>query len=253
MNDTWHGVVVKKITLALWVLARFGKNVHTDRPVHGLVLNDEGHENVYYFSDGRVMHTKSNELFYLPKGSTYRVVSNSQNTAYAINFDADISDEPFTISLRDAEAARKLFRSAARAWKSNSATKELSVMRDLYGIILHMIKESEAEYQPSAQRQILLPAISAIESRFCENTLSVAELASLCNVSEVYFRRIFDGQFGISPKEYIIRRRIEYAKTLLASGQLSVGEIATLCGYTEPCHFSREFKKHTGIPPREYR
>ena len=216
------------------------------------MLNDEGHENVYYFSDGRVMHTKPNELFYLPKGSTYRVVSNSQNTAYAINFDANISDEPFTMTLRDTEAVRKLFRKAAKAWKSDSPTKELSVMRDLYGIIVHMIKEKEAEYQPSGQRKILLPAIAAIESRFCENGLSVAELASLCNISAVYFRRIFEGQFGISPKEYIIRRRIEYAKSLLASGQLTVSEIATLCGYTEPCHFSREFKKHTGTSPREY-
>ena len=57
---------------------------------------------------------------------------------------------------------------------------------------------------------------------------------------------------GISPKEYMIKKRIEYAKTLLLSGQFSVLETAHLCGYAEACHFSREFARHVGVPPAQY-
>ena len=56
----------------------------------------------------------------------------------------------------------------------------------------------------------------------------------------------------MSPKEYIINKRMEYAKTLLSSGQVEVKEAAVMCGYFEPCHFSREFSKHFGISPKEY-
>ena len=83
--------------------------------------------------------------------------------------------------------------------------------------------------------------------------LSIKEMAELCGISEAYFRRLFIDKFGISPKDYIINRRIEYAKSLLKSCQFQINEIAEMCGYSEPCHFSREFSRHTGISPKEYK
>jgi AraC-like DNA-binding protein len=45
---------------------------------------------------------------------------------------------------------------------------------------------------------------------------------------------------------------MDYAKNLLKSDDFSIAEIATLCGYAEPCHFSREFTKRVEIPPSQY-
>ena len=252
MTEQWKKLSVKKITLAMWVLPRFGKTYHENRPAHGLVLNDEGKDNTYFFSDGRVLHTKGNELFYLPKGSTYRVKSDDTSNCFAINFDAELSEEPFSIAIRDPEPMRKLFRDAAKEWKAHADTRDLSAMSALYEIVRLMIKENEREYHPSGHTVLLAPAMQAIETRFSENSLSVAELSEMCGVSEVYFRRIFSEIYGMSPKEYLIRMRISYAKSLLLSGQFSVAEIATLCGYSEPCHFSREFSKRVGLSPNQY-
>jgi AraC-like DNA-binding protein len=72
-------------------------------------------------------------------------------------------------------------------------------------------------------------------------------------VSEVYLRKIFEKKFGVSPKEYMISLRMEYAKQLLSSGEVGVAEVAQMCGYAEPCHFSREFKKRFGISPKNYK
>ena len=252
MTEQWKKLSVKKITLAMWVLPRFGKTYHENRLAHGLVLNDEGKDNTYFFSDGRVLHTKGNELFYLPKGSTYRVKSADNSNCYAINFDAELSEEPFSIPIRDPEPMRKLFRDAAKEWKAHSDTRELSAMSALYEIVRLMIKENEREYHPSGHATLLDPAVKAMETRFSENSLSVAELSELCGVSEVYFRKMFQDRFGISPKEYLIRMRIEYAKSLLLSEQFSVSEVAALCGYSEPCHFSREFSKRVGVTPSQF-
>ena len=91
-----------------------------------------------------------------------------------------------------------------------------------------------------------------LKEGFLDNSLTVTELSSLCGMSEVYFRRLFMNCYGMSPKEYMISRRISYAKNLLASGDFPVSEVAWLCGYSEPCHFSREFMRHVGVSPRDY-
>ena len=80
----------------------------------------------------------------------------------------------------------------------------------------------------------------------------VAALAELCGMSEVYFRKLFRSRFGVSPKEFTIQRRIEYAKQLLVSGEFTVAMVASMCGYAEPCHFSREFIKRVGCAPKDY-
>ena len=92
-----------------------------------------------------------------------------------------------------------------------------------------------------------------MEADFTQNGLTVAQLAAHCGISEVYFRRIFLNKFGVSPKEYMINLRINYAKQLLQSGQCSVAQTAELCGYFETSHFSREFSKRVGMSPKEYK
>ena len=95
--------------------------------------------------------------------------------------------------------------------------------------------------------------MKAIEDGFTREDISVSSLAALCGISEVYFRRLFLAAFGVSPKEYIIQKRIECAKYLLLSGDFSVSEVAIITGYSEPCHFSREFSKRVGISPKQYK
>jgi AraC-like DNA-binding protein len=45
---------------------------------------------------------------------------------------------------------------------------------------------------------------------------------------------------------------MELAKKLILSQQFTIGDISTICGYTEPCHFSREFRRNVGVSPTEF-
>jgi AraC-like DNA-binding protein len=229
-----------------------GKSIHTNRPFHGLVLNDENSAKDYIFADGTVLHTKGGDLFYLPKGSNYRVKSVAAGGCYAINFDAGISDEPFCVSLRNSDQLLHNFKAATEAWKRGDPVRVALAMRALYDAIYRAQAELHKQYLPQTQRLIITPAVEVMDRRFTDNDLSVSYLAALCGVSEVYFRKIFLHSFGVSPKEYMIQKRMDYAKNLLKSGDFSVSEIATLCGYTESCHFSREFSKREGISPNQY-
>ena len=99
---------------------------------------------------------------------------------------------------------------------------------------------------------LIKPALDIMNSNYTQKELSVKNLSEVCGISVAYFRRIFTEKFGVSPKEYIINRRIDYAKKLLLSEQFSVSKVAKKCGYAEPCHFSREFSKRTGVELNKY-
>ena len=253
MFDQWNSLTVNKVVLAVYVVA--GKAVHNDRPTHGFVLNDEGAEKDYFFSDGRIMHTGSGELFYLPKGSSYRVMNCNPGGCTAINFDVegDFSCEPFSLRFRNNEKLVKTFKNAEKEWRIQSDRRQLVTKKAIYDIMIQLHDEQRRNYQTDAQYRLLEPALKRITADFTSPELTVAELAALCGISEVYFRKLFLSKLGVSPKEYLISLRIGYAKQLLASDSLSVGEVATICGYAEPCHFSREFSKREGCAPADYK
>ena len=255
MFELWKNAVVSKISIAIYVAPKTGRISHKDRAFHGFVINDENSVKDYIFPDGRVMRTGGGELFYLPKGSTYYVKTYSVGGCYAINFDTlnDIQCEAFSIKLRNNESVLKAFKTAEKEWRTQSDLMQIAARRSVYDIIAAVCNEEKKSYLPDSRFVTIAPAIERINAEFSKNELTVAELALTCNISEAYFRRLFEAKFGVSPKEYIIEKRIGYAKQLLETGEVSVNDTAFLCGYSETTHFSREFTKRVGVSPNEYK
>lgn len=253
MKQEWYSAVIKTISVAVHVVPGSGKSVHKDRPYHGFVLNDATSLKDYVFSDGRVLHTGEKCLFYLPKNSSYYVRDIHIGTCYAINFDADFDDDPFAVDNIDYEGLKKSFKLACSEWKSNAPTCHTASMRTLYDCIYQFSKAQQKHiYMPNALLETIAPAVEELERNFTSNELTVARLSKLCGMSEVYFRKIFVNNFGMSPKEYMIRKRMECARQLLLAGEFEISGIAAYCGYSDPSHFSREFKKRYGVAPKNY-
>ncbi len=87
---------------------------------------------------------------------------------------------------------------------------------------------------------------------FSEN-LSLATLAATVGVHPVHLAREFRKHFGCSLGEYLRRVRIEFASRELSNPDASLVEIAVAAGFAHQSHFSRIFKKHTGMTPSEFR
>ena len=85
-----------------------------------------------------------------------------------------------------------------------------------------------------------------------KSDLSIKEIADKSFMSEVYFRKLFRLEYGVSPQKYIIRLRIQNAVGLISTGYYSLKEVAYLSGYTDYKYFSVEFKKAMGISPSDY-
>ena len=90
-----------------------------------------------------------------------------------------------------------------------------------------------------------------IAENFCEG-LSSAELSSKFGYSEAYFCRRFKAITGLTPMKYINILRLEKAKMLLKTGNTKIAVVSAKCGYNSVSYFSRLYKKHFGMSPKDY-
>jgi AraC-like DNA-binding protein len=98
----------------------------------------------------------------------------------------------------------------------------------------------------------LLRARELIDTHY-DRPLNLDELARAAHFSRYHFLRAFRRAFHATPHEYLTRTRIERAKELLASGDLTVTEICFQVGFESPGSFSTLFHKIVGWSPSIYR
>ena len=106
-----------------------------------------------------------------------------------------------------------------------------------------------------------MPALSPAKLRwldqYIESTLShpigLAELANQVGLSEYHFCRVFKGATGMSPYNYVLRKRIEFARHCLRTDNVSIQDVAFMTGFGDPIQFAKQFKRFNGVTPSAYR
>ncbi|WP_414621121.1 helix-turn-helix domain-containing protein [Calothrix sp. CCY 0018] len=83
--------------------------------------------------------------------------------------------------------------------------------------------------------------------------IKISDLAALVGISQFHFSRLFKKSVGMSPHKYVIKQRLERAKSLLKNPELSVTDIALLCGFNSHSHLGKYFRQLTGFTPKQYR
>lgn len=125
------------------------------------------------------------------------------------------------------------------------STEKAILLTILYQLGQQSIGKSDGTHQ--------LDKCAAYLAEHYDAELSVQELAEMCCLSQSRFLFLFKERFGVPPKEYQTRLRIQSGKLLLSTTKLTVSDIGTMVGYEDPLYFSRIFKKYTGMSPRSYR
>lgn len=116
-------------------------------------------------------------------------------------------------------------------------------------IVLYDQHEIGGVAQPFSQ---LEPALRHLHTRFRE-TITTAELAALCHLSERQFTRVFRRLLGESPMRYLIRQRLHAARHELIANDRPAGAIALDLGFYDQSAFTRAFRAATGMTPAAYR
>lgn len=96
-----------------------------------------------------------------------------------------------------------------------------------------------------------VPVLEYIDKNI-RRKISISALARMAALERAYFSSLFSRTFGISLKQYILRRKIERARALLLNSEMKVYSIAREFGFIDAFHFSKTFKKITGRSPAEF-
>lgn len=115
-------------------------------------------------------------------------------------------------------------------------------------ILYRMVRQTA----PKIKENSIYSLIQDIDSMHIFNK-SVQEMADSVSYSYSRFRHKFKEITGVSPTEYLINKRIEYACFLLLNSNYSCTEISQICHFSNPGQFSTMFKKKTGMSPKAYR
>ena len=98
----------------------------------------------------------------------------------------------------------------------------------------------------------LAPVVRRRLIEHIDRSITLQELAGLANLSEFHLQRMFSASCGVSPHAFVLNRRIDRARAMLA-GTEPIAQIATACGFSSQSHLTRMFKAVTGTTPSAYR
>ena len=107
-------------------------------------------------------------------------------------------------------------------------------------------------FTAAAPHASLLLAVNEARHRFHEN-LTVTDMASKAGLSTPQLERLSSRVLGLSPKQLVMRFRLEEALKLLETSTLTLSEIALACGYYDQSSFTRHFKRVVGWSPSGWR
>jgi AraC family transcriptional regulator len=94
--------------------------------------------------------------------------------------------------------------------------------------------------------------LSYIEDHLTD-PVTLSELASVAGIGISHFKKVFRESVGLPVHQYVIRRRVERAKALLSSGNLSIGQVAAQTGFAHQSHLAHHIRRATGVSPRSLR
>lgn len=93
-----------------------------------------------------------------------------------------------------------------------------------------------------------------LSDNISNSLLGMKDISAFCGYDADYIRRAFKEDYGATPLEYLTFLRIDYSKKLLRNMKTyRISDVALLCGFSDPLYFSKTFKKHTGLSPKEYK
>jgi AraC family transcriptional regulator len=108
------------------------------------------------------------------------------------------------------------------------------------------------EYEDGLPKYKLKQALEYMNTHLSEN-VSLASVSEELEISQFHLCRLFKQSTGMTLHTYLIQQRVERAKQLLKRKDCTMLDIAIECGFANPSHFAKHFRKHTGISPKQFR
>lgn len=207
-------------------------------------------DELHNFGD-RQFSITGGSVFFLNQSEDYSVKVIEKCLSYSIHFTTyePIDLKSFCIKINSLDELEKLFDKILKYYKGAN-NSDLLMSCCFYQICAEFYSILQRKYYPADKR--ILTAHDYAAEHFTEPEC-LNYIYKSASVSRRQFDSLFKKVYGVTPNRYINNLKVSYAKKMLESSNLSVAEIADICGFCDVYYFSNYFKKETGCSPTQFR
>lgn len=162
-----------------------------------------------------------------------------------------LSDEMKVYAISSSNYIRACFEDILNFSKSPQ-TNIAEIKSVAYKILSHLGTKDKKHKINAGRYQPIAEGIAYLENDIRQE-LSVEEIAKLCYMTTTYFRKLFKEYSGMSPTQFRIQKKLDMAKSLLLTDDMTIWEISDYLGFENVSYFSKLFKKYEGISPHQYK
>ena len=189
---------------------------------YGLLYTLKGTE-IYTFFD-KTVYACPGSVLIIPKNEAYQIdLYDEESIAIAIDFELadDINIRPVFIKNIGNNNIKSLFTDAVSEWKKHDFDY-IPGLKSIFYRIISFLTLQENSYHSSTNYKKIAKAIEYMNDHYLESDFKIEKLALLSGISTRYFEKLFRSIFFVTPRDYIISRKIELAKELLQSEKSSL-------------------------------
>lgn len=210
---------------------------------------------VDYILENKTISLAQGDFIYLPKNSIYKAkfyINEGPVETLLVNFDLE-DDNIFEMSIPP------FYTSQDKTLQFETALKRLCDLEDeentiylkqaYFYLCFHIIYTSYLSNRNPLETELVVAAKKLLK----ESDYSLSEIAERLNISPSGLRQKFKDAVGISPAKWRIEKKIEQAKNMLLTSDLSIDEIALKTGFYDTPYFHKKFYALVGMTPKRYR
>ena len=248
-TDVTLDYMIRRKTFAGWeILPRYIRN-------HELVLIRRGTGVITV--EEKTYTAKPGDLFYFSPGVKHslRVEGEPYMEFYGMHFRYPPDTEPLPIPvylhLLSPARLEGVFASLYEVYREKEYLFEWQQRLYLQQILCEIEIRRHTQCTPGTEKRVRRVLLYIDEDPCRKMTLE--ELVAVAGIGKTRLTEAFRQQTSTTPMQYIIRKRLEFARELLQETDLPVAEIAERSGFCDPFYFSRCFSRHYGRSPRKFR
>ncbi len=252
MAFSLENLIITKIHGVYNINSKVRHNVlQKDRKLCALAYKTSGVTEYLY--NGKHYRCDEKHAVLIPPNKPYYYNVLEQGTCCLVEFDCTEEIDDFGVfKVPESTKTRRIFADLSQLWAAKSNAYMLETMSLIYKLLYSVCVFGNVDYSVQKKEKALLPVTAYINENYARDDITNESLAEIAGMSTVYFRKLFTKRYGVSPMKYVANVKIETAKNLLLSGNLSVSEIAEVVGFSSVYSFSRAFKKAIGDSPTDF-
>ncbi len=217
-----------------------------------------------FFVGCTIYTLNAGDLMYIPSGCLHRTAYNDKNAAERIvmTFSDDVSPylkdfhKERMFHLKDCPEVEKILESIIHEENSMSEYSE-QMQRHLINILVIILLRKSAAVTENVRDEMsddeqIQRTAEYISVHFHEK-FTLDRAAEYAGFSRTYFSQKFKAVTGFGFNDYLTAVRLRHAVDLLLNTDMSITETAYSCGFNDSNYFGGVFRRHFGVPPREYR